>query len=400
MSSTYVLLPAPPATAPTEFEYLVTVDGRTSRVHATAAPALLPLPTGAGSEVVAVAPASALSWHQVELPKGVGARSPRLRAVLEGLLEDRLLDDPDHLHFAIEPQAASGPVWVAVCDRAWLRGVLQALEGAGRPVSRVVPEFAPEGEPTLHAIGEPEQAQLVCAGRDGVWILPLAAASLPLLPQLPESTRVLAEPAVAGQAEHVLQHAPGLRPRAERLIAAGRGAWDLAQFEFASTGRARAFKKLSTGWADLLRAPQWRPVRWGAAVLVLAQLVGLNAWAWKERSALEAKRQQSRSVLTQTFPNVRAIVDAPVQMEREVAALRQGAGGASGRDLETLLGVVATAAPGRSAQGIDYNGTELRLRGVAGSEAEVRNVAQALRGLGYTGTLQGDVLVVRQEAQP
>ena len=128
MSSLYLLLPTQPATAQTEFEYVLTPDGRAAGRHASAQAALLPLPAGAGSELVAIAPASALSWHQVELPKGTNARSPRLRAVLEGLLEDKLLDEPEALHFALAPNApATGPVWVAVCDRAWLRAGLQVL---------------------------------------------------------------------------------------------------------------------------------------------------------------------------------------------------------------------------------------------------------------------------------
>ncbi|HYF17767.1 MAG TPA: type II secretion system protein GspL [Ramlibacter sp.] len=401
MSSLHVLLPTTPATPQTEFDYLVVGAGRDSALHATAAAALLPQPAGAGSEVVAIAPASALSWHRVELPKGTGPRSPRLRQVLEGLLEEHLLDEPDTLHFALQPGAAGGPVWVAVCDRGWLRSVLQVLETAGRPVTRIVPEFAPEGEPVLYALGDPEDARLVCAGRDGVFTLPLAAASVPLLPALPQDTIVVAEPAVAAQAEQVLQHTPELLPASDRLARAARTGWDLAQFEFASTGRARAFKKLSGGWAQVLAAPQWRPARWGAVLLVLVQLVGLNAWAWRERTALDAKRDSARSILTQTFPNVRAVVDPPVQMEREVAALRQVTGGASGRDLETMLGALAAAAPaGRMATGVEFNGTELRVRGIAGNDAEAQALQQALRGQGYSASLQGDVLVLRPETQP
>src|SRR4051812_42786250 len=104
MSSIFVLLPTRQVTASSEFEYLVSPDGRSMAAHASAPAALLPPPAGAGSEVVAIAPAAALSWHRVELPKGTGPRSPRLRAVLEGLLEDRLLDEPDQLHFALEPR--------------------------------------------------------------------------------------------------------------------------------------------------------------------------------------------------------------------------------------------------------------------------------------------------------
>jgi general secretion pathway protein L len=403
MSSIYVLLPSTPATAQTEFEYLVSSDGQAVTGHAQTVPALLPLPAGAGSEVVAVAPAHTLSWHQVTLPRGAGPRSPRLRAVLEGLLEERLLDDPDQLHFAVQPQAAAeAAAWVAVCDRGWLRSALQVLEAAGRPAARVVPEFAPEGEPALYALDDPDTPRLVYAGADGVLLLPLATSSLALLPAtLPANAPVVAEPAVASLAEQVLQQAPQLQPGAARLLAAARTRWDLAQFEFASSGRARTMKKLSTGWADLLRAPQWRPARWAAVVLVAAQLVGLNAWAWKERSALAAKRDAARSVLTETFPHVRAVVDAPVQMDREVGALRQVTGGISGRDLEAQLGALATAAaPGRAATALEYNGTELRVRGLAATEAEARPLVQALRSQGYAGSLQGDTLVVRTEAQP
>lgn len=402
MSSLFVLLPRPAATASTEFEYLLSPDGRSVSAHASAPAALLPAPSGAGSETVVIVPAAAMSWQRVELPKGTGPRSPRLRAVLEGLLEDRLLDELEDLHLALEPGAApEQSVWVAVCDRARLRATVQVLEAAGRPVSRVVPEFAPEGDPVLYALGDPDNAQLVCAGRQGVLAVPLSAASLALLPpNLPDATPVVAEPAVAALAEQLLQHEPRLQPPAARLLASGQTRWDLAQLEFESSGRKRAFKKLSTTWAQLLRAPQWRPARWGAIALVAVQLVGLNAWAWKERNTLAAKRDASRTLLTQTFPNVRAIVDPPQQMEREVAALRQVAGGISSRDLEAMLGALASALPpGRSATNLEYSGTELRVRGLATSEQQAQPLLMALRGRGYSGTLQGDVLVVRPEGQ-
>lgn len=403
MSSLFVLLPPSVATAHTEFEYLVSADGRQVARQGAAAPALLPPPSGAGSEVVAIAPASALSWHRIELPKGAGPRSPRLRAILEGLLEDRLLDDPDAVHFALQPRPpAAGPVWVAVCDRAWLRAALSVLEAAGRPASRVVPEFTPDGEPTLYALGEPpDHARLVCAGRDGIHLLPLSTASLPLLPALAEGTAVIAEPAVAGLAEQVLQQVPRLQQPGERHLAAAQGAWDLAQLEFASSGRTRAIKKLSGGWADLWRAPRWRPARWAAAVLVVAQLVGLNAWAWRERSALAAKREASQALLTRTFPNVRVVVDAPRQMEREVAALRQSAGGVSGGDLEAMLGALATVAPaGTTLTGVEFTNGELRLRSAALPPGQLQPLGQALKALGYAARAQGDLVVIRPEQAP
>lgn len=399
MSSLYLLLPDRPANTQTEFDYALASNGRNVERHGSAAASLLPAPSGAGSEVVAIAPASALSWHQVELPKGTTARSPRLRAVLEGLLEDKLLDEPEALHFALQPNApATGPAWVAVCDRAWLRGALQVLEAAGRPVTRIVPEFAPEGEPMLVALGEPERPWLACVGAAGVLMLPLAPTSLALLPPLAEDTAVIAEPAVAGLAEQLLR-APTLMQPAERRLQAARTAWDLAQLEFANSNRARTIKKLSTGWADLLRAPQWRPARWGAALLVVAQLVGLNAWAWKERSTLATKRNAAQGILTQTFPNVKVVVDAPVQMDREVAALRQVTGGSSARDLDAMLGAIANAAPpGQTLAAIEYTGSELRVR--TGTPGATDAWQAGLRSQGYTATVQDGQLVLRPGTSP
>jgi general secretion pathway protein L len=403
MSALIVLLPSDPAGAAAEFEYVVSNDGASVTSHGSAQPALLPLPARSGAEIVAVVPSDKLSWHRVELPKGTGGGSPRVRAVLEGLLEEQLLDEPEQLHFALPPQARSGvPLWVATCDREWLRTAIAALETAQRPVSRIVPEFAPEGAPALYSIGDPERPLLVLAGAEGVLMLPLAAQSLPLLPaSLPESTRCVAEPAVAALAEQVFQQPPELIQPAQRWLQAARTDWDLAQFEFSSTGQARALKKLGSVWADLLAAPQWRAARWGALLLVAVNLVGLNAWAWRERSALDQKRVAVREILTKTFPQVRVVVDPSVQMTKEVAALRQATGGVSGRDLEAMLAAVSAAPlPSHPPASVEYNNGELRLRGLVASPAEADPIATALRPQGYGATLQGDTLVVTRENTP
>ncbi len=402
MSALIVLLANQPVTGSTEFEYALTNDGSTVDGHGTSQAALLPMPSRGGAEVVALVPASMLSWHRVELPKGTTERSPRLRAVLEGLLEDHLLDEPEALHFALQPQTrAGGPLWVATCDRAWLRNAMQVLEAANRPAARIVPEFAPEGEPALYAIGDPQRAQLVLAGSGGVTALPLASQALALLPALPEDTPCIAEPAVAALAEQVLQRPPVLQHPAERWVRSARSAWDLAQFDLSSSGRARAFKKLGTAWSDVLAAPQWRPARWGALLLVAVNLIGLNAWAWRERSALDEKRAAVRRILTQTFPQVKVVVDAPVQMEREVALLRQATGAVSARDLETLLGALSTAVPPeRSVSGVEFSNGELRVKGLALRPDEMQGLAGRLKSQGYASAMRADSLAITPETLP
>jgi general secretion pathway protein L len=402
MGSLIVSLPLAPATGATEWAYALTPDGRTLGDHGKAPAALLPLPRGAGAEVVAVVPVQALAWHRVDLPKGTAAGSPRLRAVLEGLLEEQLLDEPEAVHLALQPGARGGEsAWVATCDRAWLRNAVQLLEAAQRPPSRIVPEFVPEGEPALAAIGDAQQPLAVASGSAGVLALPLSQATLPLLPVLPDDAVWLAEPAVAGVAEQLLGHKLTLQQAPQRWLQAARTRWDLAQFDFASSGRARALKKLASGWGEVLHGQPWRPARWGVAALLVVNLVGLNALAWHERASLEHKREAVRQALTDTFPKVRVVVDAPVQMEREVAALRQLTGTPSARDLDALLAALAQSLPpGRTPSALEYGGGALRAGGLALGSDEVRAVAMHLKTLGYDGAAEGDKLAVQPQEAP
>lgn len=399
MSSLIVSLPLEPATSATEWAYALTPDGRALADHGKAPAALLPQPRGTGAEVVALVPAQALAWHRIELPKGIAPATPRLRTALEGLLEEQLLDDTETLHFALEPGARAGaPAWVAVCDRAWLRNALQLLEAAGRPASRIAPEFAPEGAAALTVVGDPQHPQVIANSDQGVLTLPLTPAALPLLPALAADAPRFAEPAVAATAEQVLQQKVTLQQAPQRWVEAARTRWDLAQFDFASSPRARALKKMATGWGEVLHGTPWRPARWAAVALVALNLLGLNAWAWKERASLAGKRDEIRRTLTETFPQVKVVVDAPVQMEREVAALRQQTGVASARDLDALLGALASALPpGKVPAALEYGGGQLRAAGAGLSAEELRGVAAHLKTLGYAATAEGETLVVSAE---
>jgi general secretion pathway protein L len=418
MSTLILFLPLAPSGLTADYSYTLTADGHTALRHASAPAALLPEPARPGGEVVAVVPAQALSWQRVQLPQGVplgtGQQTPRLRSVLEGLLEDQLLDDPAQLHFALQPAARAGePVWVAVCDRAWLREALQVLEAAGRRVSRVVPEFAPgptaSGGPELYALGTPEDAHLVLCGHgaeQAVAVLPLSSVALGLIGPAPVDADeamppVHAEPAVAALAERTLGRPVVLHTASQRALDAARGDWDLAQFDLASTGRTRALRKAGSAASAFLHAPQWRAARWGAGLLAAAHLVGLNAWAWQERDALAAKQAGVRNALTQTFPKVQVVVDAPVQMERELAALRQAAGSVSARDLEPLLAAAGAALPaGQLPNALEYTAGELRLRGITLAPEEQTATFTRLQAAGYSARLDDGSLLLRAEVTP
>lgn len=410
MTTLIITLPLALPTAATPCDGVLSTDGQTVMRHVEAPMALLPAP--AGVEIVAVVPVRRLSWHRLALPPGTlnkglfqEGNAPRLRAVLDGLLEDRVLDDPAQLHFAIEPQAQAGaPIWVAACDRAWLHAWLAALEQAGRPVAHIVPEMAPPaeeaGRASLHIIGSPDHAQLVLSGADGVSVLPLSAASAALI-DWPEDAEVVAEPAVAALAEQHFRRPARLQTGPERWLLAAQSAWDMAQFDLLYTRRARTRKRLSALAKTLLRAPRWRAARWATVALVAVNLVGLQAWAWQEKAALAARRAAIRDTLTATFPEVRVVVDAPLQMSRALADLQRRSGTASSADLETMLAQFRAAAPdARTPSAIEFKAGELRLKGLDAASPGLREVSAALQARGYSARLEGDSLLIKLERQP
>ncbi|MDA7416784.1 type II secretion system protein GspL [Xenophilus arseniciresistens] len=397
--SLILVQPPPPASPPGEEHLWARCDAARTQVtgQGRAAPALLPGP----GELTLVIPAAALSWHTVTLPRGTLNAGARLRSVLAGLLEERLLDDPEQLHFALEPRAREGePVWVATCDQAWLREAIQTLEAAGRRVGRLLPELTPrasDAPPAFYVTGLPEDARITCCDASGVVTLPLAEHGLALLqPPLPEGATLSAEPAVAQATEQLLGTAVPLQTTGERWLQSLASDWDLAQFALARTGRARAGKTLA-GWGHTLwRAPRWRAARWGAAALVVAQLIGVNAWAWKERQALQAKRDAITQTLRTTFPKVQLVIDAPLQMRREVQALQQATGGLTPADLEPMLSALSASLPaGRVPTAIDYSGGQLRLRGLGLSVSELSALASPLAARGYNARGEGDLLLVQ-----
>jgi general secretion pathway protein L len=415
MPTLIVTLPTSLPTATTPCSVVLTDDGRTIGQQ-TEAPLSL-WPEAADTELVAVVPAALLSWHLLDLPKGTLDRSffqdgspSRLRSVIDGLIEDRLLDDPEQLHFAIQPGAQSGaPTWVAACDRAWLNGWLQVLEQAGKAVGRIVPEIEPAATDAaapavLHVVGTPDSAKLIWSTATGVNVLPVSAASVALVAnplQGADLTAVVAEPSVAALAE---QHFAGrvvLQTAAQRALAAAGSTWDLAQFDLLRSRRARTRKRLS-GWGNsLLQAPQWKPARWAAVALLLVNLAGLQAWAWKEQANLRTQRDAIRDVLTSTFPEVRVVVDAPLQMQRSLANLQRQNGSVSSADMEEMLGRFQAVAPEIAAPvAIEFIAGELRLKLTTTASIDLAGVNARTQPYGYSVQMRDDALVLKQERRP
>lgn len=412
-----------PASGPSAvLDWVSSVNGETVIDNGQSAASLLPR----DDDVVLVLPPRVVSWHRMAVPKVSGAR---LRAVLDGLLEDRLLTDTAHMHFALEPGGRAGQtVWIAACERIWLRGWLQALEAAGRPVTRIVPALWPlaplDGAmPTLHwAHDEGNQIWLATASPLGVRCTPLeegghsglgesafgglstATGSIAneLLNADPTTTRLLADPAVAGLAERAFNQRFELIAKPTWLLQCAQSDWNLAQFDLSLSAGARRGQRLRQTLRRLRSAPDWRPARWGLGALVAVQLLGLNMAAWSERNSLSAKQQAVTQTLQQTFPQVTLVLDAPVQMQRELSRLRQASGELSGDDLEAMLGALAQNTPiaDAAAGSVNFTTGELRAGGWALDDAGLGVVQGALERSGWRVRSDGAELTLQTGSRP
>jgi general secretion pathway protein L len=383
------------------FQWVRTTAGQSADDHGQSQLSLLPM----DREVVLVVPPQLLSWHRVNPPK---VPAKRLRAVLEGLLEDQLLDEVANVHLAVEPGIRPGqPAWVCVCHRAWLRELLQRLESGQRPVSRIVPAIWPEqgtsGGLTLQAFSTGDGAWLAASGSDGVALAPLEDSTGPqVLDALglkleaedsgvaPPMER-LADPSVLGLAESRLQQRFEPLPLASQLLRSAGSPWNLAQFDLSLSSGARMGQRWRQNWRNFVHSAEWRPARWGLVTLVVAALGGLNTSAWMEQRILASKTRAVEQTLRDVFPEVTVVIDAPVQMRQELQRLRRGGGTLGPQDLEALLAVVGRAMPTGMAPPtrLLYDGRWLVLGGWTGTGESLEALRATLESQGLQSELQG-----------
>jgi general secretion pathway protein L len=383
--------------ASVEYEYALSPDGLVLQRQGRSAASTLP----GATTVIAVLADADVSWHRITLPK---APTARLRAALDGVLEDQLLDDADAVHLALAPQAVPGqPTWVAAVDRRWLRGELAALEKSNVFVDRVAPLSWPDDPPIGHfneapgeapvdtpgaAAGSTHGVLLTWADANGVITLRLEGGlARRMLPApLPESTRWTASPAAANVAQQWLGKQVKVLPASQRALQAARSLWNLRQFDLVRRTRgARALR-------DSLRqffSPVWRPVRTGLVALFVAQVVGLNLWAWQQRHALQSKRAAVASLVKATFPGVSEIDiarDVNAVVQRETTALRTLAGKPGDADLEPALHAAASAWPADRppAETLRFEGGRLTLGASGWSAAQIEQFRSLLRPAGWS----------------
>lgn len=368
------------------------LDTRGERLAAGSS-TLANLPRAEACELVI--PAEAVLLTRATLPRG---SRRKMRQFLAYAIEDRLVAEPDAVHVAAGPTLDDGQTALAVVDKAWLARVLARLDGAGLRPRSAWPETL---LPALPADGW----VMVWDGRGGflrsgehagmsldggtstqpptALVLSVAearaAAALPhhLLLRLREG----ASPPDIEAWSHVLGVAVevGVEWMPLQLPDATHGGIDLLQGTFAPSGSGR-------DWWPTLRLPLIL-----AGLIALLQ-VGATTTEWwllsREKQQLQVAMEER---FREAFPDARAIVDAPLQMQRNLAELRGTAGQMSPSDFMPLLSRVAPALDADSRgnlRAIRYEASQLSLDVAVTDQAAAENLLRRLTDAGLAGQVQ------------
>ncbi|WP_199030623.1 type II secretion system protein GspL [Ralstonia sp. ASV6] len=381
---------------------------------------------------------------------------PKLRLALPNLVEDRLVQDAQQCHIALGPRLSAAPVrgWRAprepqsrtlmITDRAWVRFILDNFGAHKHRTCHLLPaqlclpfetpaaialsaEAANEAERTEPSLETPAAAE--AADPAAAVVAPATIALDAAPPSDPDAPAAVDITVRTGPAEGYglrllpanvanwlaiaptparLMVSPALRELAPSLSAdpaaatldwaawasgarsaLASGEADLCQFDFANGGMA------GVDWS------LWRLPIALAVLLVIVQLVGMNA-RWLTLRA-EQKRLDAamRTQLQTAFPNTPVILDPPAQMRRQVEQLRLAAGKSAPEDFLPLADRFAQAATGLAPDALlalDYHGRALTVTLKDGTDTNALRTAARNVGLnmdtaeaprGAEATIQG-----------
>lgn len=272
----------------------------------------------------------------------------RILQALPYALEDQLLEDPEHLHFAYTPNV-DGSLAVAVTDRARLKGWLDTLGAAGiRPTALCPGNLALPLQANAWSAAFVDDELWVRTGPASGFACPSERAAPPalVLAALREAVAqenapqrlVLYGPPPAVDVDLWAGHL-GLPVQAvagDFWVAAEVPPLNLLQGDLTPIGHLRQV---------------WRPLL-PAAVMLGIWLVGIIAvdvveWL-RLRSLHDAYTAEMRQIFLRAFPESKTVLDPYAQMQRNLESLQYRGGGPS--DLLPLLARTAPTLSDRQAK--------------------------------------------------
>lgn len=361
----------------------VLCDDRGALLQSGIAP-LATLPKG--HECVAIVAADRVMSIAVTLPPG-GRR--RWQTVLPYVAEEYTLADPEENHVVPGLATSDGRRMIAVMDKSWLTRIVDAAQNAKLSLRRMVAEtFLPALASDCWTLVWDGSSGFVKTGAVSGTALDIGDAHTPPLalrlsldtaPQVPKKIEIRFTQDVAAEQRHMPQWADLQMP----LVAGADWDWRRA---------AIPEDALNLLWGDLApraKIQEWWPKLRPAAYLLLAvlalEIVGSNIeWALllNEKSQLTKNMQKT---FRATFGDAVALVNAPLQMQRNLAELRHAAGLPDAGDFLPLLNLASSslvALPAGSVVAMHYEAGRLDIDIKLARKADFASLKQSMQSSG------------------
>jgi len=293
-----------------------------------------------GHDCIAIVAADRVLSVAAMLPPG-GRR--RWQQVLPYVAEEYTLSDPEENHVVPGLALADGRRMLAVMDKSWLKRVVDAAHAAKLSMRSMVAEtFLPALAPDNWTVVWDGSSGFVKTGAASGTALDIGdAATLPLglrlsldaAPRIPEKIELRFTHDIADELRNMPQW-PGLQLLAGadwdwRRAAIPEDALNLLWGDFAPRAKIQAW------W------PKLRPAVYLLLAVLIVEMAGSNLeWAM----LLNEKNQQAKAmqrIFRATFGDAVALVNAPLQMQRNLAELRHVAGMPDTGDFLPMLGLAS-----------------------------------------------------------
>lgn len=348
--------------------------------------------------IAIVAPDRVLSVS-AKLPPG---SRRRWQEALRFVAEEYTLPDPELNHAVPGPTLPDGRMMLAVVDKPWLKHIVEACRTANLPLRRVVPEtFLPAFTPgTWTLIWDGFSGFVRTGTASGMALDNGDADTAPLaLRLLLNSALNNAEPSLPKKIEvrfsQPVPEANRILPQWSDLsatLSAG-AVWDWRHAPIPDD-------TLNLLWGDF--APRTRiselwPYLRPAALIVLAvlgvEVIGTNLeWAMLAQEKKTLTQEMERSFRT-AFGEGHALVNAPLQMQRNLAELRHTAGLPDDSDFLPLLDASAStfsALPAGSVLGLHFESGRFDVDIKLARSNDFQDLRQRLQNKGL-GVQLGDI---------
>ena len=336
-----------------------------------------------------IVPASLVLFTEVKLPP---VRGQKLRQLLPFAVEEKILSDPEQVQVAAGARDEAGVTRVAVIDRAWLNAACERLRLLGmRPDNGFAETCLPELEPNAWT--------LIWDGNDG-FVRTAVGAGLALDSMseggAPFALRRAVEEArgharlpekIILRATDAAASVPDLQLWTTQLgvsVVPGQD-WHWAP-RFLNTANSinllQGDYAPSSSMRELL--PQLRPILALAGLIVGVQVLATGADWWRLNHEKKTLAAEMDKTFKAAFPDAKVVVDAPLQMQRNLADLRRASGQSQPNDFLPLLAKalpLISAATGVEAMNYDQGALKVdALFRDEGSVSELRNQVSSAPG--------------------